>query len=207
MKLIVGLGNPGPQYVRTRHNAGFMAVDQLARRHAPNAVVRARFQADCIEASIRGEKCLLVKPVTYMNRSGQSVVEAVQFYKVLPADLMVITDDVALPVGAIRLRADGSPGGHNGLADIQQRLATPGYPRCRVGIGPKPPQFIQSDFVLSRFAEEERPGLEASIQTAADAVEVFVAEGIDAAMNRFNTRIKEPSGPSGESPDEWPGTE
>ncbi len=201
MKLIVGLGNPGAQYARTRHNAGFMAVDRLVRRHAGGAVVRARFNADCVEASIAASKCLLVKPMTYMNLSGQAVLQAMQFYKAPLADLLVLTDDLALPVGTIRLRASGSAGGHNGLADIERRLGTAVYPRCRIGIGPKPALFDQVSFVLSRFAEEEEEALESSVESAADAAEVFVSSGVDAAMNRFNTRIKPANGsdaPEGE---------
>ena len=189
MKLIVGLGNPGSQYAKTRHNAGFMAVDRLADRHAPGAVVKSRFSGDCVEAMIAQTKCLLVKPMTYMNLSGQSVVQAVQFYKVPLEDLLVITDDLALPVGHIRLRAGGSAGGHNGLSDIERRLGTPEYPRCRVGIGPKPHMFDQADFVLSRFLEEERDLVASSVNTAADAVEEFVSSGITSAMNRFNKKL------------------
>lgn len=195
MKLIVGLGNPGAQYVKTRHNAGFMAIDRLVERHAPGAVVKSRFQADGVEASIASTKCLLLKPMTFMNLSGQSVLQAVQFYKVPLSDLLVITDDLALPVGSVRLRAGGGAGGHNGLSDIERRLGSADYPRCRVGIGPKPPMFDQAAFVLSRFAEEEQDGLASSIQTAAAAVETFVASGIDVAMNRFNTKIKSGPGP------------
>lgn len=196
MKLIVGLGNPGAQYAKTRHNAGFMAVDRLADRHARGAVVRARFNADCVEASIAATKCLLVKPMTYMNLSGQSVLAALQFYKAPLADMLVLTDDLALPVGTIRLRPSGGAGGHNGLSDIERRLGTGEYARCRIGIGPKPPMFDQAAFVLSRFAEEEGGALESSIDAAADAAEVFVASGIDTAMNRFNTKVKQP-GPAG----------
>ncbi|HZW11444.1 MAG TPA: aminoacyl-tRNA hydrolase [Phycisphaerales bacterium] len=202
MKLIVGLGNPGAQYTRTRHNAGFMAVDRLIDRHARAAIVKARFSADCVEASIGGARCLIVKPMTYMNLSGQSVLQALQFFKIPLADLLVITDDLALPVGTIRLRAGGSAGGHNGLADVERRLGTAEYARCRIGIGPKPPLFDQAAFVLSRFGEEEQGSLETSIVAAADAAEVFLASGIDAAMNRFNTRVTQPpaqSAPEGAS--------
>lgn len=190
MKLIVGLGNPGTQYAKTRHNAGFMAVDRLAGRHAPGAVVRARFSGDCVEASVAATRCLLLKPMTYMNLSGQSVLQAVQFYKIGLADMLVVTDDLALPVGAVRLRAGGGAGGHNGLSDIERRLGTVDYARCRIGIGPKPPMFDQAAFVLSRFGEEDHAAVSSSIETAADAVEEFVASGIDAAMNRFNTKLK-----------------
>ncbi len=190
MKLIVGLGNPGTQYTKTRHNAGFLAVDCLVDRHAPGVVVKARFSGDCVEASIAATKCLMLKPMTYMNLSGQSVLQAVQFYKLPLEDLLVITDDLALPIGAVRLRAGGGAGGHNGLSDIGLRLGTGDFARCRIGIGPKPPMFDQAAFVLSRFTEEESDGFSSSIVAAADAVEEFVASGIDSAMNRFNTKLK-----------------
>ncbi len=211
MKLLIGLGNPGSQYARTRHNAGFMVIDRLIKCHGPDAIVRSRFNADCVEIVLGGQKCLLLKPMTFMNRSGQSVLQAVQFYKLDVSDMLVFTDDLALPVGSIRLRAKGSPGGHNGLADIQNRLATADYPRCRIGIGPKPSMYDQSDFVLSRFAEHECDALEASIKLAADAGECFVASGIDAAMNRFNTKLKAAGSTKSESdctkdmPQSWPG--
>lgn len=190
MKLIVGLGNPGNQYAKTRHNAGFMAVDRLVERHAAGVVVKARFSGDCVEASIAATKCLLLKPMTFMNRSGQSVLAAMQFYKLPLADLLVVTDDLALPVGAVRLRAGGGAGGHNGLTDIGQRLGTGDFARCRIGIGPKPPMFDQAAFVLSRFTEEESDGVSSSVAAAVDAVEECVASGIDAAMNRCNIRLK-----------------
>lgn len=193
MKVIVGLGNPGLQYERTRHNAGFLAIDRLARTHAPGAIAKARFNAACLDAEIAGEKCLLMKPTTYMNLSGRAVAEAIRFYKLVPmSDLLVLVDDVALPVGAIRLRADGSAGGHNGLSDIERSLGTWVYPRCRIGIGAKPAQMIQSDWVLSRFTPEEQPDLDRSIEQASAATELFIEKGIAAAMNRFNTRITEP---------------
>lgn len=199
MKLIVGLGNPGTRYTSTRHNAGFMVIDRLAERHAPGAVVKSRFKADGVEAPIASTRCLLLKPMTYMNLSGESVIQAVQFYKVPLGDVLVITDDLALPVGSVRLRPSGGSGGHNGLSDIERRAGSSDYPRCRVGIGPKPPMFDQAAFVLSRFAEEERDRLETSIRTAADAVETFVASGIDAAMNQFNSKIKPGPGPGGDA--------
>ena len=208
MKLLVGLGNPGSQYVKTRHNAGYMVVDQLLDRYAPGAIVRSRFNADCVEAMVAGHKCLLIKPTTYMNRSGQSVLQAVQFYKILPADMLVLTDDLALPVGSIRLRASGSPGGHNGLVDIQNRLGISEFSRCRIGIGPKPPAFDQADFVLSRFLDTEMDMLEAAVKTAADAAEVFVSSGIDSAMNQYNTRLRTGSNTASDNgsglPEAWP---
>ena len=203
MKLIVGLGNPGPQYTKTRHNAGFLAVDRLVDRHAAGSVVKARFSGDCVEASIAATKCVLLKPMTFMNLSGQSVLQAMQFYKLPMEDLLVITDDLALPVGSVRLRASGGAGGHNGLSDIERRLGSSAYARCRIGIGPKPPMFDQAAFVLSRFTEEESDGLSSSIEAAADAVEVCVASGIDAAMNSFNTKLKPPSVADGDIDPGW----
>lgn len=191
MKLVVGLGNPGSQYARTRHNAGFMVVDRLAQRHAPGAVVKAKFGGDLIDASIAGERALLLKPMTYMNRSGQSVSEALRFYKLIPAeDLLVITDDLALPLGAIRIRGTGSPGGHNGLADISLKLGSDDYPRLRFGIDPKPPHMVQADYVLSRFTDEDQATLGPAIDKAAQAVECFLSDGLTKAMNRYNTKIR-----------------
>lgn len=209
MKLIVGLGNPGIQYEKTRHNAGFMVIDRLARKHASGAIPRARFNAACLETEIAGEKCLLVKPTTYMNLSGRAVAEPVRFYKLTPAsDLLVLVDDVALAVGAIRLRPDGSAGGHNGLADIERSLGTHAYPRCRIGVGAKPPFMVQADWVLSRFTDEEGPDLDRAIDQAVGATEHFIAKGIEAAMNQFNGKASEqrpkPARPS--TPGPTPGT-
>src|SRR5262245_61889448 len=133
MKLIVGLGNPGPEYDDTRHNVGFVVLDRLARRFAPGAIARSKFQGAVIETSLGDEKVLLLKPLTYMNRSGQSIAEAVGFYKIDSAtDLLVLVDDTALPCGVIRVRGEGSAGGHNGLEDIEQKLGTSQYPRLRI---------------------------------------------------------------------------
>jgi len=190
MKLIVGLGNPGTQYAKTRHNAGFFVLDELAARHAPGEPAKSRFKAATLDARLGDEKCLLLKPTTYMNRSGHSVGEAVQFFKLEPAeDLIVVLDDVALPVGAIRVRARGGAGGHNGLKDIDRALGGAGYPRVRVGIGQTPKLLRQEDWVLSRFTAEEQPDVDRSVREAADAVEKMVRDGIAAAMNTFNKRL------------------
>lgn len=205
MKLIVGLGNPGFEYDKTRHNAGFMAVDRLATRHARAAMPRARFQSVAVEASLPGadgpEKVLLLKPTTYMNLSGGPVAEALRFFKLDPAqDLFVIVDDIALPCGAIRVRADGSAGGHNGLLDIERRLGTHVYPRCRVGVD-APGVVPQADYVLSKFAPEQIPLVHEALERAADAAETFVARGVQAAMNRFNTKATAPTAaPEGRPP-------
>lgn len=197
MKLIVGLGNPGAQYERTRHNAGFMAVDRLADRHAGGGVPRARFNALTLEASIPGpdaepERCLLMKPLTYMNRSGRSVAEALNFYKLGPlSDLLVIVDDIYLPAGAVRLRADGSPAGHNGLADISRALGGDGWARCRIGIDP-PGVVPQADYVLGRFTEAQWPEVDKALNIAADAAEAWAHRGINFAANRFNSKGPQP---------------
>ncbi|MEM8757266.1 MAG: aminoacyl-tRNA hydrolase [Planctomycetota bacterium] len=203
MKLIVGLGNPGQEYAQTRHNAGFMAVDRLAAEHAAGQRPKSKFHAVVLDATIAGEKCLLMKPTTYMNRSGQAIAEAVRFYKLQPAsDLLVLVDETALETGTIRVRAEGSAGGHNGLADIQQKLGTPAYPRLRIGIGPRPPVIRLHDFVLGRFLPEEAEPLKSAIETAAEATRTFVAEGVDTAMNRFNTKPPKPPKPT--KPDREP---
>jgi PTH1 family peptidyl-tRNA hydrolase len=187
MKLIVGLGNPGPQYEKTRHNAGFMAVDRLHRRWGAGAVPKGRFQGLCTETVIRSVRCILLKPATFMNLSGRSVAEAIGFYKLDPRqDLLVIVDDTALPCGTIRLRPSGSSGGHNGLGDIERALSSIDYPRLRIGVDAKPPQMAQHDYVLGRFTPEQAALLEPALDKAADAAEMFVEKGLEAAMNRFN---------------------
>ena len=200
MKLLVGLGNPGTQYNMTRHNAGFMVVDRLVAKLAGGdmgRVAKSRFSALTVEAHIGGEKVLLMKPTTFMNRSGQSVAEAVRFYQCnAQTDLLVIVDEVYLPTGTIRMKPSGGTAGHNGLANIQQLLGSDNYPRLRVGVGLLPnggkPSFMdQADFVLGRFTEEEQALLEASLKKSMDAVEVFVTKGLAHAMNFANAEPKE----------------
>ena len=193
MKLIVGLGNPGAQYERTRHNAGFMALDLLANRHAAGQIPKSRFNAVTLDAIIGGEKVLLMKPTKFMNLSGQSVAEAVRFYKLDPVeDLIVLVDDIALPVGFIRVRKSGSAGGHNGLSDIDRLLGGADYPRIRIGVGNVPKLMNQSDWVLSRFMKEEHDDVDRSLKAAADATECMLDEGVTKAMNAFNTKLVKP---------------
>jgi PTH1 family peptidyl-tRNA hydrolase len=186
MKLIVGLGNPGSQYERTRHNVGFMAVDQFAQKHAAGnfRVAHESFVAD---VNIGGEKVILLKPQTYMNVSGRAVASAMGFYKLGVESLLVVVDDIALPVGAIRLRASGSAGGHNGLRDIEAVVGGQGYARLRIGVD-APGRVPQKDYVLTAFTKEQKPELERSLEDAAEAMTVWVREGIVAAMNRFNAK-------------------
>lgn len=197
MKLIVGLGNPGSEYERTRHNAGFMAVDRVARRHAPSGLPRSKFNAMLLEASIAGERCILLKPLTFMNRSGSSVAETLNFYKLSPVDdLLVLVDDYALPLGQIRLRQSGSSGGHNGLTDVERALGRSDYPRLRIGVDPPPAQFDDpADWVLGMFTADQARQLEPALEKTADAVETFATKGIVAAMNKFNAKEQPPRPP------------
>lgn len=188
MKLIVGLGNPGDEYVDTRHNVGFDVLDRLARRFAPGEVARAKFQGALVEAMIESERVLLLKPTTYMNRSGLAVAEAVRFYKLEPAEqVLVLVDDVALACGVIRLRPSGGAGGHNGLADIEQKLGTGEYARLRIGIDP-PGQIPQKSYVLGRFRPDQREALEPALEDAVRAAVSWVAKGALETMNEFNRR-------------------
>ncbi len=191
MKLIVGLGNPGPEYDRTRHNVGFDVLDRLARRYVdPNVsgAAKSRFQGVALEAEIGTERALLLKPLTFMNRSGQSVAEAVRFYKLdAAADLLVIVDDLALGCGVIRLRNEGSAGGHNGLADIEQKLGTAQYARLRIGIDP-PNAIPQKSYVLGKFRPDQLERLEPALAESVDAAACWTMNGITETMNRFNRR-------------------
>lgn len=197
MKLIVGLGNPGSEYENTRHNAGFMVLDELARRHAGGAVARGRFHAATLECMIGNEKVMLAKPTTFMNKSGLTVGEALRFYKLEPADdLLIIVDDVNLPLGAIRMRARGGDGGHNGLADVARAAGGDAYARLRVGVDSKPQGASQVGYVLGRFTQEQSEALKPVLKNAADAAECWAQSGVTEAMNRFNTpdEKKKPQG-------------
>ncbi len=193
MKLIVGLGNPGPQYQNTRHNAGFMVVDRLVKAHAGGAPAKGQFNALCFDATLGGERCLLMKPTTFVNKSGQSVGAAIRFYKLQPStDLLVIVDDIYLDVGVVRIKPSGGAGGHNGLIDIEQALGGDAYPRLRVGVGAKPAVMEQADYVLSRFRDDEKPLLEGGLDRATKAAVAFAAKGLDSAMNQYNAPDKPP---------------
>lgn len=188
MKLIVGLGNPGPQYETTRHNVGFVVLDHLARRYAPGGVARSKFHAAVLDADIGGQRTMLLKPTTYMNRSGLSVSEAVQFYKVSSEeDLLVLVDDVALPCGSIRLRPSGGTGGHNGLIDVEQKLGTDAYGRLRIGVD-APGTVPQKDYVLGRFRPDQKELMAPAMAEATDAAACWATQGMTEAMNRFNQK-------------------
>lgn len=184
MKIIVGLGNPGRQYAGTRHNVGFAVVDGLAA--SPRAGrPQHRFQAEVIELAEDAGKVLLVKPETFMNLSGRCVRQVLDFYQLPVERLLVVCDDLNLPLGKLRSRARGSHGGHNGLRDIQDHLGTPAYSRLRIGVG-APPEQGAVDYVLGRFRPSERPIIEEATRTAAQAALLWIEEGIEACMNRYN---------------------
>jgi PTH1 family peptidyl-tRNA hydrolase len=185
MKLIVGLGNPGRKYEKTRHNVGFEVLDVVAQRNAAGSV-KEKFHGRIAEATIGGGSVLLLWPLTLMNRSGQSVAAAMSFYQLPLAELLVVCDDFNLPLGKLRFRGQGTAGGQKGLDDIIQRLGSEEFARLRIGIGPVPDAWDPADYVLGRFTAAERPVVEDAIARAADGVECWVAEGIEAGMNRFN---------------------
>jgi PTH1 family peptidyl-tRNA hydrolase len=185
VKLIVGLGNPGHAYQDTRHNVGFELLDLLARR-AGSPPRRARFQGEVAQVSLRGTPVLLLWPLTWMNLSGSSVLAARDFYKIEESGMLVACDDFSLPLDTLRLRPGGSAGGQKGLADIITRLGTTDVPRLRMGIGPVPPGWQAVDFVLGRFAKDERERVAVMTEKAADAAEEWAVRGIQAAMNRYN---------------------
>jgi PTH1 family peptidyl-tRNA hydrolase len=188
MKVVVGLGNPGSRYQGTRHNVGFDVLDRLAS--APGASpFQSRFQGQVADLFEGGEKLLLVKPETFMNLSGRCVRQVMDFYQVPVSDLLVICDDIALPLGRLRARARGTHGGHNGLRDIQAHLGSTDYARLRVGIG-DPGEGDAADHVLSRFRPVERPVIEDALLRALQAVCVWVEQGIEVCMNRFNAAVE-----------------
>ena len=193
LRLVVGLGNIGSQYVHTRHNVGFEVADLLAHQHNVN-FRKGKFKGDEATLHIGGTRVLLLKPHTLMNLSGEAVVAAARFYKLTPDRILIVADDINLPLGRIRVRVKGSDGGHNGLWSIINRLGSQDFPRIRVGVGAAPPEMDMVNYVLSRFLSEERAPVQDAIKRAAAAVETWVTEGIEPAMNRWN------AGPPGEKP-------
>lgn len=185
MKLVVGLGNPGRRYHETRHNIGFAVSDELVRRSGA-VYEHSRENALAARVGAGPAAVLLVKPLTMMNLSGEAVAGLAHFFKVGTPDILVVADDVNLPLGRLRLRARGSAGGHNGFRSIIGLLGTEEFPRLRVGVGRGDPRRELADHVLARFDADEAGAVVESVARAADAVECFIAEGIEAAMNRFN---------------------
>lgn len=184
--IVAFLGNPGLKYNGTRHNAGFMAADAMEKKLGVS-INKMRFKALTQTVDIGGKKVLLMKPQTFMNLSGDAIAQAANFYKVLPERVIVVSDETALPIGKLRIRRGGSAGGHNGLKSVIARLGTDQFPRIRLGVGDKPhPDYDMADWVLSAFKGQDAADMELVAKKAADAVESYITEGADRAMNRFN---------------------
>jgi PTH1 family peptidyl-tRNA hydrolase len=185
----VGLGNPGAEYLHTRHNAGFLAIDYICNKY--NARVnKSAHKALVGEATIGGKRVLLVKPQTYMNLSGESVKSALDFYKIKPENLIVIYDDISLDVGRLRVRRDGSAGGHNGIKSIIANIGTQIFPRIKVGVGQKPhPDYDLASWVLSEFKNEELKALEGTFPTVCEGLEKILTASIDDAMQVCNKKV------------------
>lgn len=192
MYIITGLGNPEKKYVNTRHNIGFDVIDAIAEK---NGIVlgERKHKAVIGKGIVAGHKAVLVKPLTYMNLSGESVRSVIDFYKVdVKSELIVISDDVSLDMGQIRIRKRGSDGGHNGLKNIIMHLGHDEFVRVRMGVGEKPPRVDLADYVLGHFSSEEREVMNESARTAALAIETVIMDGPDAAMNKYNARKRSP---------------
>lgn len=184
--LVVFLGNPGPRYECTRHNAGFMAGDALAKKLGVS-IDRLRFKALTAETEIDGQRVLLMKPQTYMNLSGEAVGQAARFYKIPPEHVLVVSDEVSLHLGKLRVRPKGSAGGHNGLKSIIDALGSDAFPRVRIGVGAPPhPDYDMADWVLSVFRNQDLEDMQSAAERAADAVVCYISNGPERAMNRFN---------------------
>ena len=185
MKVVVGLGNPGPKYDGTRHNVGVRVLTELSRRHAASQP-KLKFESEIAEANFAGDKLLLVAPQTYMNASGRSVRRIVDFFDQSFENLIVVCDDLNLPASRLRIRPSGSAGGQKGLLDIINRLGSETFPRLRIGIGQPPARMEASAYVLARFRADETEAIEHAVMLAADGVEIWVRDGLEAAMNRVN---------------------
>ncbi|MGE0609175.1 MAG: aminoacyl-tRNA hydrolase [Pirellulales bacterium] len=185
MKLVVGLGNPGRKYEGTRHNVGFAVLAELARHYAQGKP-RENFEGETVEAAAGELRLLLLCPHTFMNRSGQSVAKALDFYKLPLEDLLVVCDDFHLPLGKLRCRSKGSSGGQKGLQDIARHLGSEDFARLRIGVGEVPANWNAADFVLSRFSKQEQPDIDVAVARAADAAVVWGRDGLESCMNQFN---------------------
>lgn len=185
--MIVGLGNPDKKYAFTRHNAGFLCVDMLAEKHG-FTVKKLKFRSLLGDAVLGGHRCLILKPQTYMNLSGEAVREAAAFYKIPPERILVLFDDISLDVGKLRIRRKGTDGGHNGIKNIIYHLASDQFPRIKIGVGKKPhPDYDLADWVLSEFKKDEEAPLKSALENACSAVELLLDGKIDQAMNLYNS--------------------
>ena len=205
MKLLVGLGNPGPEYARTRHNVGFLVADEVARMTGAGFTVR-KFGAEIAEAAAGGERFWIVKPQTYMNHSGEAVGAAMRFWKLDVADLVVVHDDLELDAFRVQVKVGGGHGGHNGLRSVERMLVTQEYARLRVGVGraDQIPGDVLRDYVLGEFAGDEAAAVRTLLPTLRDGVTAWLVDGILAAMNRFPGRRPQPDDPPDSPPDAAP---
>lgn len=185
MKLIAGLGNPESRYANTRHNVGFDAAE-IARQKAGFGVEKLRFHACISSGTVGGEQIIIARPQTYMNLSGVAIREIAAFYKIAPEDILILCDDVSIPFGARRIRADGSAGGHNGLKNIIAQLGTEGFARIRIGVGEKPADWDLADYVLAKFTPEEVAAMRENCEKVAEAALCWATDGLAPAMNRYN---------------------
>ena len=184
--IVVGLGNPGREYENTRHNCGFDAIDKIADKYGCD-MKKLRFKSLTGECRISGSKCLLMKPSTFMNLSGQAVVQAMNFYKVEPEQIIVIFDDISLDVGKMRIRQKGSDGGHNGMKNIIYLCGSDKFPRIKLGVGKKPhPEYDLKDWVLGKFSQSDRKLIEGVLDNTVEAVELMIADRTSDAMQKFN---------------------
>lgn len=186
MKLIVGLGNPGTQYVKTRHNAGWMVLDRLVDDLSAGSPQEKHYSYLWGPILVGGEKLFLMKPLTYMNSSGEALRDFVRYHPVDPEDILIVYDEVALDVGRVRLRSKGSAGGHNGMKSIISCLETSEIPRLRIGVGQRPPSIALVDYVLGRFSSEDVKTLESTMEKAVDICKIWYSDSIQKAMNQVN---------------------
>lgn len=185
--IIVGLGNPGKEYENTRHNAGYLTIEKLCDKYNFKAD-RLKYKSLCGDAVISGKRCLVMKPSTYMNNSGQAVVEAMTFYKIPAENIIVIYDDISIDPSQLRIRRKGSDGGHNGIKNIIYLTGKDTFPRIKIGVGKKPhPKYDLADWVLSTFKKDEQPLMDEAFDKAVQAIEMIVNGNIDKAMNNFNS--------------------
>lgn len=186
--LIVGLGNPGPKYEFTRHNAGFLCMDLLAQQVGVKMIDRIKFKSVVADVAIEGRRCILMKPQTFMNNSGEAVRDAANFYKIPPEHIIILFDDISLPPGKLRIRRKGSDGGHNGIKSILYLLGSDQFPRIKLGVGAKPrPDYDLADWVLSTFQKDELSRMKEAMEKACEAVPLLVREETDRAMNLYNS--------------------
>ena len=185
--IIAGLGNPEPKYEITRHNAGFLAIDRIAD-NANVSIKKMKFHALIGEAELGGERCLLLKPLTYMNKSGEAIAEAMRYYQIPPERVLILFDDISLDPGKLRIRQKGSAGGHNGIKSIIEMTKSSDFPRIKIGVGKKPhPDYDLAVWVLSKFKKDELPLMDEAFTNAADAAAMIVSGSVDRAMNRYNS--------------------